>query len=264
MPKNYPVKYRTPHPSCKNMVFKNRSKRVLVRLGASSKSFDNPLRRPFEINSLLAIAENSDKQKMKEKLVAAGVKTTESYFNTPENRQIFKEKAAEGKNWNGVVFKKRNHRRSIGMEFLPTTEIDKLADAKYNGGLIERRINIRREWRVHYAPAVNKYFAVEKRRRNDAAQQGIVERNLDTCVFRLDFDKPEGWETEALPLCKKAVEAVGLDIAAIDLALSSGGIFYIIEVNSGPGLGELTHKWYNETIEELIDYKIVNNIRSNA
>lgn len=264
MPKNHKVKFRTPHPSCKGMMFKDRQKRVLVRLGASSKSFDNPLRRPFEINSLTAIAENADKQRMKEKLMEAGVKTTESYFNIPENRQLFKEKAAAGKNWNGVVFKKRNHRRSIGMEFLPTAEIDKLAENKYHGGLIERRINIRREWRVHYAPAVNKYFAVEKRRRNDAVENGIVERNLETCVFRLDFEKPEGWETEALPLCKAAVEAVNLDVAAVDLALSSGGIFYVIEVNSGPGLGDLTKKWYNETIEELISYKIENNIRSNV
>lgn len=241
-------KFRTPHPSSKGLTFKKKYPvKVMVRHGASKKAINQGLRFPVEVNSIIAIACNANKAKMKELLEKAGVKTTESFDNTAENRQLFKDKG-----WN-IVFKRRNHRRGIGMEFLTNAQIDTLADAKYNDGLIERRINVVREWRVHCAPAVNKIYALEKRRRHDA--EGPA-RNIENCVFREEFAIPENWQ-EAIDVCNNAVKAIGLDVGAVDLAWS-GKYYYVIEVNSGAGVGPKSKDWYADTYEKLIDFKVEN------
>lgn len=239
-------KFRTPHPSSKGLKFtKKYPVKVMVRHGASKRAILEGLRFPVEINSIEAIANNANKAKMKELLVAAGVRTTDSCDNTAENRKLFKDKK-----WN-VVFKRRNHRRGIGMEFLTNAEIDTLADAKYNNGIIERRINVVREWRVHCAPNVNKIYALEKRRRHSA--EGPA-RNIENCVFRENFDIPANWQ-DAIDICNNAVKAIGLDVGAVDLAWS-GKFYYVIEVNSGAGVGPKSKEWYANTYQELIDFKV--------
>ncbi len=239
--------FRTPHPSAKGMTFPKLSKRVVIRHGASKNSKPAPVG-AIEINSLEAIRNNSDKFKMKEIFQEVEVRSPECFENTQENREIFKQKG-----WN-VVFKKRRHKRSQGMEFLKVGEIDKLSDPIYEGGLLERRINIRREWRVHCAPALDRFFAMEKRKRLDHVES--LNRNLETCVFRKDFDEPDNWQ-EALTLTKKAIEAMGLDVACVDLAWS-GKFFYIIETNAASGLGEETKAWYEQCYREVAEIKTQN------
>lgn len=237
------TKYRTPHPSAKGLILTKSKKNIMVRHGASKKVLREAKRYPIEINSSAAIANSANKAIMKELLVNAGVRTTESFDNSVENRQRFKDNK-----WN-VVFKMKNHSRGIGMEFLKLDEIDKLSEEKYNG-LIERRINVVREWRVHACPALNKTYALEKRRRFTA--EGPA-RNIENCVFREEFDQPDNWQ-EAIDLCLQAVSAIGLDTGAVDLAWS-GKNYYVIEVNSGAGLGPKSKEWYQETYNELIAEK---------
>lgn len=243
------VIFRTPHPSAKEIKIKNRKDiKVMVRHGASKKARELNKKYQFEINSIEAINKNADKMKMKEIFVEKGVSTPECMENTAENRDTFKKNG-----WN-VVFKKRDHKRAIGMELMPINEIDKLADNKYSNGILERRINISREWRVHCCPKLNKFFPLEKRRRNSA--KGTAIRNIETCIFAKEFDEqhpqPPNWQ-EGLDLCKKALEAIGLDTGAIDLALTPQGKWYIIETNSGPGLGNESRAWYQEIYQELVD-----------
>lgn len=238
------IKYRTPHPSAKGMSFPKNKLNVVIRHGASKKAIQENVRFKYEINNIEAISNNANKHKMKELLVAAGVSTTDSFENTAENRELFKKNG-----WN-VVFKLRNHRRGIGMEFLSVAEIDRL-DGKE--GLIERRINVKREWRVHACPLLNKTYALEKRRRNDAKGPA---RNIENCVFREMENAPappDSWN-EALKLCMDAVKAIGLDTGAVDLAWS-GKNYYVIEVNSGPGLGEKSKAWYQGVYTDLIAEK---------
>lgn len=245
----FKVKFRTPHPSSKGLVISGKYPvKVMVRHGASAKALSAQVRYPVEVNSIVAIKNNANKAKMKELLEKAQVKTIESFDNTAENRQKFKDNK-----WN-VVFKRRNHRRGIGMEFLPLAEIDKLANPQYNNGLIERRINVAREWRVHCAPALNKSYPLEKRRKLDAEKSPA--RNISNSAFFEEFDKPANWN-EALELCNKAVEAVGLDVGAVDLAWS-GKFWYIIEVNSGAGVGEKSRAWYANVYKELVELKVNN------
>ncbi len=240
------IKFLTPHPSAKDIKFPKSKVNAVVRHGASKKAILAQKRFPVEINSIEAIRNCADKHKMKELLSAANITTTESFANTEENRALFKRNK-----WN-AVYKKLNHRRGIGMEFLPLAEIDKLADPQYNG-LIERRINVKREWRVHACPLLKETYPLEKRRRKDA--QGPA-RNIENCVFREMENAPpppDGW-MEALTLCMNSVSALGLDTGAVDLAWS-GTKFYVIEVNSGPGLGDKSRNWYQNIYTRLVEEK---------
>lgn len=240
-------KFRTPHPSIKGIIFKKKFPvKVLIRHGASKLAIAQKLRFPVEVNSIEAIANNANKAKMKKLLEEAKVKTTDSFDNTAENRLLFK-----NNKWN-VVFKRRNHKRCEGMEFLKCGEIDTLAGDKYNGGLIERRINVKREWRVHCAPDIDKTYALEKKKRLDKLNE--VARNIDNCAFFENFDLPNNWQ-EAIDLCKAAVRAIGLDVGAVDLAWS-GKFYYVIEVNSGAGVGPKSKEWYNEVYAELAELKV--------
>lgn len=239
------VIFRTPHKSAKVLKLNNRKGiKVMVRHGASKKAILKGAKFPFEINSIQAIARNANKAKMKEIFIENGISTPECFDNTPENRQKFKDAG-----WN-VVYKLRNHHRGIGMELLSLKEIDKLAAPQYNNGLIERRINVSREWRVHCCVKLNEFYPLEKRRRHSA--QGAAVRNIETCVFREKFDEPANWQ-DALDLCKKALEAIGLDTGGVDLAMTPQGKFYVIETNSGPSLGEKSAAWYQDKYNKLID-----------
>lgn len=238
------VLFRTPHPSAKGMKFPSLSKRVVIRHGANKDSKPAPIG-AIEINPLDSVRANADKLHMKNVLVEAGVKTPECLENTPENRATFKQQG-----WN-VVFKKKFHRRSQGMEFLPLAEIDKFSEPKYTGGVLERRINVNREWRVHCAPALDRFFAVEKRKRLE--HKDALSRNLETCIFKKYFLIPDNWDI-ALELTKKAIQAMNLDVACVDLAWS-GKFFYIIEVNAAAGLGEETKDWYQQCYTDVAQLK---------
>lgn len=239
-------KFKTPHPSAKGMVFGPLSKRVVIRHGANK--FSLPARPgAIEVNSLDSIRANANKMTMKQILTEANVRTPECYNNTAENRELFKLNK-----WGGV-YKERFHKRSIGMVFVSKADIDQLAEPQYQNGIIERRINVKREWRIHCAPSLNLFFPLEKRKREEHFG-AVVARNLATCVFRKDFEIPENWQ-EALDLTKSAIEAVGLDLACVDLAWS-GKYFYIIEVNAASGLGEETKVWYNQRYQEIAEQKV--------
>lgn len=241
------VYIRTPHitpRSIKELLPKFKGKGIaIVRFGASSKSVATPC--AVEINPLQNVRDNADKLLMKQKFAENDIPSPDFAPNTEEGRNLFKEKG-----WN-VVYKKKYHRGGIGMELVSLAEIDKFAANQYNNGILERRINIKREWRIHYCPALNLHFSVEKRKRY--AKVGEVVRNNENCVFKADFEIPENWDS-ALAMAKKAVEVMGLDIGAVDLAWS-GKNFYVIETNSGPGMGDSTSAWYAQTLVQLIKHK---------
>jgi len=241
------IKFRTPHKTplaIKELLPKFKGLgTALIRFGASAKSIIEPA--TITINNLDAIRTNADKIKMKEIFKEQDIPSPDFAPNTPEGRQYFKDKGYN------VVFKKRFHRGGIGMELVPLAEIDKFEAPQYKGGILERRINIKREWRIHVCPQLNLFFSVEKKKRY--AKVGEVIRNNENCVFKADFEQPENWE-EALNMAKKATEAMGLDMAAVDLAWS-GKAFYVIETNSAPGMGENTSEWYAYVITQLIKAK---------
>jgi glutathione synthase/RimK-type ligase-like ATP-grasp enzyme len=78
-------------------------------------------------------------------------------------------------------------------------------------------------------------------------------RNNDNCVFKVNFEIPENWNT-ALEMALKAVSVMKLDVGAVDLVWT-GKNYYVIETNSGPGMGDQTSQWYADTLAQLIEHK---------
>jgi glutathione synthase/RimK-type ligase-like ATP-grasp enzyme len=241
------IKLRTPHitpRSIKDIFPKIKGKgSVLIRFGASKKSKQEPA--DITINTLEAIKTNADKIRMKEIFKENDIPSPDFAPNTSEGRQYFKD------NKYNVVYKKRYHHGGIGMELVPLDQIDKFGDGQYNGGILERRLNVKREWRIHACPALNLTFSVEKRKRYDKLHE--VVRNNDNCVFKVNFEIPENWN-EALEMALKAVSVMNLDVGAVDLVWT-GKNYYVIETNSGPGMGDQTSQWYADTLAELIEHK---------
>lgn len=241
------IKLRTPHKtprSLKELFQKVKGKgSVLIRFGASKKSKEETA--TITINELNSIRNNADKIKMKEIFKQNDIPSPDFAPNTGEGRAYFKDKGYN------VVYKKRYHRGGIGMELVPLDQIDKFEADMYKGGILERRLNVKREWRIHSCPKLNLNFSVEKRKRYDKLHE--VVRNNDNCVFKADFEIPENWN-EALEMATKAVSVMGLDIGAVDLVWT-GKNYYVIETNSGPGMGDKTSEWYAETLQQLIEYK---------
>jgi hypothetical protein len=60
--------------------------------------------------------------------------------------------------------------------------------------------------------------------------------NQDTCTFRRipQPEVPRG----VMAMCKRAVAAIGLDFAGVDVVLSTDNNIYVLEVNSSPGLSD--------------------------
>lgn len=246
----YKVIFRTPHKTPKGLGdnWAKQPVKVLVRWGAGGKvrNSNKPLRRPVEVNSLPAILTNADKIKMKETLRDKGISSPEFVENDDIGRKMFKDNG-----WN-VVFKKRFHSGGKGMEFESVDNIDKFSAPQYAGGILERRINTKREFRIQIAVGTGKYFAIEKLRRKDKLNE--KSRNLDNCVFKEDFVKPADWD-KAVELAENATKAMNLDYSAVDIAWS-GAKWYVIETNSAPGLGDKTKAFAAAAVEEIIKNKV--------
>lgn len=244
----YPVNFRSPHKTCQGLTWPKKPIKVLVRWGAGKKvrNTARPLRCPVEINSLPAILQNADKIYMKQIFAENNISSPEFALNTAEGRKLFIDNK-----WN-VVFKRRFHSGGNGMEFEPIENIAKFEAEIYHNGILERRINTKREFRIHVIVPTGKWMAVEKLRRKDRLNERA--RNLENCIFKLDFPRPDNWQ-EAVDLAFKAAAVMNLDVSAVDIAWS-GKKWYVIETNSAAGMADKTKEFYQKAIDEAIDVKI--------
>lgn len=69
---------------------------------------------------------------------------------------------------------------------------------------------------------------------------GFTYRNLKT-------SRPEG----VIPQARKAISALALDFGAVDIIVHDGQP-YVLEVNTAPGLGDLTLSWYARHLAPLV------------
>jgi glutathione synthase/RimK-type ligase-like ATP-grasp enzyme len=114
--------------------------------------------------------------------------------------------------------------------------------------------NYGREYRIHATQ--NEVFMVwRKLRREDASERWFFNSHNCNWVGETHplFDKPSNWET----LCSasvNAIRAVGLDIGAVDIRVSSSNpdSYIVLEVNSAPALGVQGVEKYKEQIKEIL------------
>lgn len=134
--------------------------------------------------------------------------------------------------------------------------------------IFERFYNYNREYRLHVTKN-GCFYTCRKVLKNDTPNDKRWFRNDSNSTWILEsnplFDKPVNWK-QIESECVKALNAVGLDFAAMDVRVQSANDkkgnkrkevdFIVIESNSAPSFGEQTLEKYKEVIVQLIKEKI--------
>lgn len=132
--------------------------------------------------------------------------------------------------------------------------------------IFEKFYNYNREYRLHVTKE-GCFYTCRKMLKNDTPEEKRWYRNDDNCNWIVEenelFDKPVNWE-DIQKECVKALNAVGLDVGAVDLRVQSATNkkgekrknpeFIIVEINSAPSFGEITlQKYINELPKILLN-----------
>jgi carbamoylphosphate synthase large subunit len=133
--------------------------------------------------------------------------------------------------------------------------------------IFEQFHNYAREYRLHVT-AEGCFYTCRKMLKEGTPDQDKWYRNDEHCVWIREenalFDKPSNWD-KVVKQSVKALEAVGLDIGAVDLKIQSaktakGNVrkdpkFIVIEINSAPSFGDVTTEMYVKQLPIVINNK---------
>lgn len=278
----YYAKIRSRHPT-HNVLRRDKSLRftkpVVIRYGSTTAV---PLGF-IEINKIAAIQNSSSKLRMKQCFTEAGVpqanwfllrKQNNNYLLIPKLGENLNEVSinAEGVKY-PLVLKHIYGSRNNGNTLIKTKEefkakLDTIPENKFNNYIVEEFFSGEREYRLH----VSKYgcfYTCRKALKQDTPEDKRWFRNDANSVWILEdnpaFNKPVNWN-KIVEESVKALNAVGLDIGAIDLRIQSHNdkkgrvrenpIFKIIEINSAPSFGEITPIKHREEIIKLVNEKL--------
>lgn len=232
-----------------------------VQFGKAKKN----KKRPFiVVNKLSGLKNTRNKYQQHVLLDQEGIRKPKFLANADLAREFLEETG------NPVVAKRVNHSRGRGMYRISSVEELYAAnpiifdpDQYY----FEEFVKCNREWRI----TVSRYHdqevvayrkcllgeVMDELRETGEPKPWI--RNLENCYFKLDSEEDKmPWWDEIVTECKRAIEVLGMDIAAVDLGENNkieGGAFYIYEVNSAPGMEEHTREKYEEAINDIISAK---------
>jgi len=240
-------------------------KRVRIRLG--STNMYNSKYPELIINSIDAIKTSANKLLMKKAFQKANVKTAD-WFNGDVKLEITNESV------NGIPYPivAKNYFGSRGTgNYLLKTEAELrewIRDKNLNNYLFEKFYNYNREYRLHVSKD-GCFYTCRKVLKNDTPENQRWFRNDSNSNWILEsnelFDKPVNWKTIEAE-CVKALKAVGLDFAAMDVRVQSSETskgkkrenpdFIIIECNSAPSFGQITLQMYFNQIRKFIVEKL--------
>lgn len=137
------------------------------------------------------------------------------------------------------VLKSNTHRKGTMCKVTKKMKID------FEKYYVEEFIPFEREFRVHVS-FLRPIFSTEKiLRRNHSTWI----RNLDSCTFKVEFEKPEGWDN-MIKDCQWILHTADLDFAGFDIGYADGR-FYFIEANTACGMGDKTRAAYTEELNRL-------------
>jgi glutathione synthase/RimK-type ligase-like ATP-grasp enzyme len=224
-------------------------KRVVVRLGSltpTSKVFPTS-RDVIEINTVEAIQNSRDKLRMKECFAKLKIPQVEWFRLTDDLSKVkfpLVGKAICGFQGRGMKFIENKEQLA---EFIRSHSNDNY--------FIERYFSGSREFRLH-ATRDEVFLSWRKLRTNDTKERWFF--NSHNCHWVGEnhelFNKPSNWDQLCAEACK-AITAVGLNIGAVDLRVSSKDTsqFIILETNSAPTLMDIGIEKYKEVIQKLIN-----------
>jgi len=287
MRNNFRPKIRSRHPSHSPLrqrgTFELLPFRSVIRFGSTTDLRDTVTNggNRIEINTIEGVQNSSSKYKMKNCFTENNVKTADWFV------------AQIARNGEFVQFIQRindeDHFPVYSLEDLPYPIISKSHFGSRNQGnkkhdsieelqewmrgkdlthyIFEKYYNYTREYRLHISQN-GCFYSCRKMLKEDTADEDKWYRNDAHCVWILEendlFDRPKNWDN-IVAESVKALNAVGLDIGAIDLriqgAKDSRGRereepdFIIVEINSAPSFGDITLIKYKEELTKLLKQK---------
>jgi len=239
--------------------------RSVIRFGSSTELPDTVQKggRRVEINTVAAIANSSNKRKMKDCFKKGDVRTAVWY--TYQGGELYDQINERTVALEDLVFpiiaKKIYGSRGKG-----NTKLDSLKEFKeyvqgssLNNVIFEKFYNYAREYRLHVTEE-GCFYTCRKMMKRDTPEDKKWFKNDQNCVWILphnpDFDKPRNW-TDVIKESVKALKSCGLDFGAIDLRIQSNNegsnpSFIVVEINSAPSFGAVTEQKYKEMLPKLL------------
>lgn len=228
-------------------------KRAVLRLGSTTPLRDiyphlRDTSQVVEINTIEACKVSGNKTLMKEAFDRAEVVSAE-----------WAPVSAEWDKFPAII--KHNHSsKGNGIYFVENAEAlqDWLRTHNAANHVIERYYTYNREYRLHVTKD-GYFYTCRKMLRNDAEERWHRHDNNSVWIVEENpmFDKPTNWDA-IVEECVKALNAVGLDLAAIDVKVQSAKEgrdpkFIILETNSAPSLGERTTEEYINKLNQIVN-----------
>lgn len=226
--------------------------KAVIRLGSTTEK-----KAHVHINTPLGVENSADKFLMKKLMIDAGIPTCKTFYL--HNNQLYNMATAQKEEPEfPIVAKHRRGSRGSGNYLLKNIEeatafitrkknIDDFIFEEFYSGV--------REYRLHTSP-LGCFCSWRKLRRKDQKVRWFFNSRNSVFVGPDNelFNKPDTWK-EIEQASMACLEAVGLDIGAIDVRVNKKGEFKIIETNSAPSLGEQGRLLYLDHLYQLINHK---------
>lgn len=235
--------------------------RAILRLGSTTPTEvvfpDIPINNIIEINTPEGCKISGNKILMKRAFENSGVKTANwKVCDEMEDWDIFP-----------AIIKHKHSSKGEGIFYIKDQDdLDNFKidhQGKLGNYIIEKYFSYSREYRLHVT-AEGCFYTCRKMLKEEAEERW--HRHDNNCVWILEenplFDKPNNWE-EIVAECVKALAAIPLDIAAVDIKVQSANNkrgeprespeFIILETNSAPSLGDITANKYIEQLTNMLN-----------
>lgn len=248
-------------------------RRTILRLG-STTSTESIARhngtkpsKYTEINTAEACSISGNKILMKEHFTRAKINTAPWFQFSDKGLDANTQKIKHYlKKWKTLIVKHKYSSKGNGIYLIKDIEEfiklwNEIFCQSYNNYIIEKYYSYSREYRIHITE--DGYFLADRKMlKNDAEVRW--HRHAENSVWIKEenpqFNKPNNWD-DIVKDCVAALEAVHLDIGAVDVKVQSSKEltpkWIILEINSAPALGEDSIIRYKEVLNLLID----NNVR---
>jgi glutathione synthase/RimK-type ligase-like ATP-grasp enzyme len=253
------------HPSHKRLEFPKFDLKVRIRFGSTT---DFPARKDIDFPSKEAIRNTASKIRMKKKFDEAEVPSPAwGMFDPTKWREMLRTAQYGGfehllDDIDGIVvprfeliFKESNHSRGEGIMFINTHNDIRSVIENGKKGYVERVIGNDREFRVHVCDG-KAFYTDEKLPREEGHTAKI--KNLANGYKYRNRSVSRPYPREIRGVAIKAVESLGMEFGAVDIAIDVTGNIHVFEVNSAMGLRTKTAQLYQEKLTELIIKKGAN------
>ena len=230
-----------------------------LRLGSETEGI---LNYAVEINTVAAVKNSSSKLLMKNCFKEHSVRTAVwIYPNTADDVIDFVNEFDFP-----IVMKRHYGSRNEGNTLIRTSEqlSEWLSNNTLNRFIIEKYHPYQREYRLHVT-SEGCFYACRKVLKLDTPDDNKWFRNDSNSNWVKEdhelFNKPSNWD-DIVSESVKALNAVGLDVGAIDVRVSNEKKeepprFIILETNSAPSFGDVTLEKYVEIIPKIVENKLL-------